>query len=94
MIFQETSLTHTILPNKDEIFKQRNRIINSINKYQTKKISDFNVDISLNPKFYLFHLSYDGLPTKEIFKKQGILFQKYIPKLIYLKKRKVIISEK
>ncbi len=88
LIFQETSLTHTILPNKDEIFKQRNRIINSINKYQTKKISDFNVDISLNPKFYLFHLSYDGLPTKEIFKKQGILFQKYIPKINLFKEKK------
>ncbi len=86
LILHEISLTYTILPNKKEIFKQRNRLVKSITKYDSKKLSNLNIDISLNPKIYLFHLSYDGQPTKEIFQKQGDFFQKNIPEVNLYKK--------
>ncbi len=73
-----TSIIHRILPNKEEIYNQRNRLVKLLDRNFNKTLKD-KFDFSLNSKIYPFYLSYDGLQTREIFEKQGLDFQYKLP---------------
>ena len=73
-----TSIIHRILPNKEEIYNQRNRLIKLLDKNYNKNLKE-KFNFCFNSKIYPFYLSYDGLQTREIFEKQGLDFQHKLP---------------
>ena len=88
-----TSIVYRILPTKNDIYKQRDRLIKLLDSNYNEQIRS-KFGICYSSKVYPFYLSYDGLSTKQILEKQGEFFQNKLPEINLYKGDKNNLTKK